>query len=74
MPGFKVQSTHPFVNPQPEQGEPTPDPYYGHGYTLAPPQAGQQPRSRTNAVTSVRTGSAKGMAMRTSMSAIADFY
>lgn len=77
MSGFRIKSSHPYVNPNPiEEPEPEPESYFSTGYSLAPAQAAQDEASRpsTNTISDVRTGSAGGMAIRQSVGGMADLY
>ncbi len=78
MSGFRIKSSHPYVDPNPVVEEPEPEPesgsYFDAGYSLAPSVAPVKPRPTTNTITDVRTGSGGGMAIRQCVNGMSDLY
>lgn len=68
MSGFRIKSSHPFVNPSPVEEEDD----ESSVYSLAVPPKPVPPS--TNTISDVRTGSSQGMAIRTSVTGMADYY
>lgn len=80
MPGFKIQSSHPFINPAPQlDEEDEADPYINNfttNYMFSAPTHSMQETTqpKTNFISGVTNGSASGMAIRTSQTGMSDFY
>jgi len=71
QPSFSVKSSHRFVNP-PVEPEPVPSTYYYSGSSTAPKPA--QPKGYTNTETDRKKGSKQGISIRTTNTAMEDFY
>lgn len=75
---FRVKSSHQFVNPNEEQKTSVVPSYLDYsitsGTTSSKTSTSYIPKSKTNTDTEVVLGSEKGMAVRTNITAMADYY